>query len=161
MHGDTLIRMFGFNAEIVQNQMEDVSHAESLQPEPGSGHTLNWLLGHIISARTFPLRHVGAAPVWDLATRARYRNGSLPVSGDEAKVLPIDTLMEKFSQSQTRLVERLGAMSDPQLLEPSGYGENTIYDSLIYFHFHEAYHVGQLTLVAAHIGKTAAYLKLD
>lgn len=36
--------------------------------------------------------------------------------------------------------------------------KNTLAESLLYFHFHEAYHVGQLTMVAEALGKSAKYI---
>ena len=160
MDGHTILKCFEYNAEVILQQLETITHAESLLQPCDTTYSINWLLGHIISARTVPLQRVGAEPVWEESVRARYRNGSAPVQHDANGVLPLDTLIELFGQTQARLVNGLAPLSDEKLNMFSGYGGNTVADSLLYFHFHETYHVGQLTLVAASLGKPAAYLDL-
>jgi len=44
------------------------------------------------------------------------------------------------------------------LAQASGYQENTVAESLLYFHFHETYHAGQMTIIAELLGKRAKYL---
>ena len=112
----------------------------------GGGHSINWLLGHILSSRSFPLKLLGEAQVWAEASRARYRDGSSPIGAEGPGILPAQELMALFEVSQIRLVAGLGRTSAEQLGKPSGYAGNTVLDSLLYFHFHETYHVGQMTM---------------
>jgi uncharacterized damage-inducible protein DinB len=161
MNAQSLVKIYEYNAEVIQTQMDDITHKESLvQPVDGS-HSINWLLGHIISARSIPLQRVGAKQVWDETSRARYRNNSAPINKDEEHVLHIDDLVSLFNQTQNRLLAGLTAMTPDDLASPSGYGTNSIYESFQYFHFHEAYHTGQLTMVAAYLGRPTAYLDLS
>ena len=52
-------------------------------------------------------------------------------------------------------------MTDDHLRTHSGYGKNSIYESFLYFHFHETYHLGQLTMIAEYLGKPSAYITLN
>ena len=122
-------------------------------------HSINWLLGHILSSRSYPLNLLGEAQVWDEESRARYRDGSSPIGAAGPGVCASRELMALFEVSQNRLVAGLGRVPAERLGEPSGYAGNSVLDSLLYFHFHETYHVGQMTMVAELLGKPAKYLR--
>ena len=161
MNAQSLIQSFNYTADVIHNQLKDMTHEESLVQPIKNGHSINWLLGHIVSARTIPLQRVNAETVWSDDIRARYRNGSDPISNDESGVLHLSQLLSLFDQTQTRLVSGLQSMTDDQLRAHSGYGKNSIYESFLYFHFHETYHLGQMTMIAEHIGKPSAYITLN
>ncbi len=153
-----LLNCFEYTAETVRVQAGVVSHAESLVQPFDNSHSINWLLGHIVSARTTPLILVGAENVWSEACRARYRHGSSPISFQDETVLQFEKLVSLFNETQCRFQASLQSIDDGALLKPSGYGKNSVFDSLLYFHFHESYHVGQMTMIAEALGKPAAYL---
>jgi len=159
MASKPLIKSFAYTAEVIRQQVSEFSPSETLmQPFEGS-HSINWLLGHILSSRSFPLKLLGEAQVWDEESRARYRDGSSPVGAEGPGVMPVGKLMTLFEVSQDRLVAALGRMPAERLGEPSGYAGNSVLDSLLYFYFHETYHVGQMTMVAELLGKQAKYLR--
>ena len=117
--------------------MQDITHQESLIQIRDGGHCINWLLGHLISARTIPLQRVNAELVWSDDARARYRNGSAPIDADGQGVLRLEDLKTLFDMTHERLIIGLQATTDEQLRAHSGYGENTMFESFLYFHFHE------------------------
>ncbi|HRF94129.1 MAG TPA: hypothetical protein PLZ51_02995, partial [Aggregatilineales bacterium] len=78
MNAHALIKMLNYNAEVIHEQLQDISHEESLVQPIKNSHSINWLLGHLVSSRTIPLRRINAEPVWTEDQRARYRNGSAP-----------------------------------------------------------------------------------
>ena len=159
MNSEILIRSFEYTAEVISQQMAEITSLESLIQPIAGGHSTNWLLGHIVSSRSFPLKLAGESQVWDDKTRARYRDGSSPIGSDGPGVLPLDELVALFELSQRRLVAGLRNTDSQDLFQPSGYANNTVLDSLLYFHFHETYHVGQITIVAELLGKRAKYLR--
>jgi len=138
-------------------QLAGITHAESLKQPIPNGHSINWLLGHIVSSRSVPLERVKADSVWDEATRARYRHGSPPITQDAPDVLTLSDLTASFDLSHQRLTDGFASMIDAEFQSPSGYGNNTVIESLLYFHFHESYHVGQMTMIATALGYSAAY----
>ena len=160
MDGKALIKTFDYSAECINKQVRGISQRESLQQAIVDGHSINWLLGHIISSRSVPLKLAGASAIWSENSRSRYRNGSKPVGKSEASILQIDILLNHFNQSQRLIIGGLQNMNSAMLSQPSGYMNNTIFDSLLYFHFHETYHLGQMTMVAEHLGTSAAYIAL-
>lgn len=156
--GAFLAKGFEYTAEVIRKQVSEISPREALIQPYGESHSVNWLLGHIVSSRSTPLILLNQAQVWDEGTRARYRDGSEPIGAAAPDVLPIDRLMNLFEWSQSRLIAGINEMTDFQLMESSGYGQNTVLDSLLYFQFHETYHVGQMTLIAELLGRRAKYL---
>ena len=153
-----LLNCFEYTAETVRMQARVVDHAESLVQPFDNSHSINWLLGHIVSARTTPLILLGAENIWSDERRARYRHGSSPISFQDEATLQFEELVSLFNETQCRFQASLGSIDDGALLKPSGYGKNSVFDSLLYFHFHESYHVGQMTMIAEALGKPAAYL---
>ena len=153
-----VLNCFEYTAETVRVQAGFVGHAESLVQPFDNSHSINWLLGHIVSARTTPLILVGAENVWSEERRARYRHGSSPIGFQDETALQFEELVSLFNETQCRFQASLQSIDDGALLKPSGYGKNSVCDSLLYFHFHESYHVGQMTMIAEALGKRAAYL---
>ena len=160
MKNEALQRSYEYTAEVIRQQVSEITLRESLIQPIAGGHSINWLLGHIVSSRSFPLRLLGEAQVWDDETRERYRDGSNAIGADGPRVVPIDKLMTLFDTSQRRLIAGLGKTEEEAMNLRSGYGYNTVLDSLLYFHFHETYHVGQMTMVAEMLGKRAKYPRL-
>lgn len=153
-----LLKLFSYNAELIIKQSALLSHAESLLQLPFESNCFNWILGHIISSRTGPLLLVGEQPLWSDAQRARYRHGSSPILEDGPGVLDLSELRQAFSVTQTRLLNGLERMNYDAICQPSGYQENTVGDSLGYFHFHETHHIGQLLYLAQYAGKAGVWL---
>ncbi len=159
MKSKPLITGFEYTADIIRQQVSEFTPRETLiQPYAGS-HSINWLLGHILSSRSFPLKLLGEEQIWNEEARARYRDGSNPIGAEEPGVLPVYELMALFDACQNRLIAGLSRITGEQLANPSGFAENTVFDSLLYFHFHETYHVGQMTMIAELLGKRAKYLR--
>ena len=158
IHPQALIKLFAYNAELITKQGATLSHTDSLVQLPFEGNCFNWILGHIISSRSWALQLVGEQAVWTETQRARYRHGSPPIRADGPGVFDLTELLQAFQQSQTRLVNGLHRMSYEMMCQPSGYRENSIGDSLGYFQFHEAHHVGQLLYLAQCAGKAGVWL---
>ena len=98
MNAQSLIQSFNYTADVIHNQLKDITHEEGLVQPIKNGHSINWLLGHIISARSVPLQRVNAEAVWNEDARARYRNGSDPIGTDEALVLKLPQLLDLFDK---------------------------------------------------------------
>ena len=159
LHPNALLKLFNYNATLVRKQSALLTHADSLIVLPSSNQCYNWLLGHIVSARTFALHYLGQAHVWNSMERQRYRNESVgSFSAEDPPPFTLSQLLTAFEHTQQALEDGLHNSSYEALCQPSGYESNTIGDSLGYFHFHEAHHVGQLLYLAQHAGKHGVWL---
>ena len=92
--------------------MSEISPREALIQPFADCHSVNWLLGHIVSSRSTPLKLLNQAQVWDEETRARYRDRSEPINATASEVLPIKGLMTLFECSQSRLNAGLNEITD-------------------------------------------------
>lgn len=64
MNSVFFIKCFEYTAEIISQQVSAFTPNESLVQPYGGSHSINWLLGHILSSRSFPLKLLGEAQVW-------------------------------------------------------------------------------------------------
>jgi uncharacterized damage-inducible protein DinB len=103
------------------------------------------------------LQLVREEPVWSKAQRVRYRNGSSSITADGDGVFKLEGLLADYNESQVRLVRGLERMTYDDMCQPSGFSVNSVGDSLGYFHFHEAHHVGQILMLAQMAGKKGAW----
>ncbi len=161
MTGTEIANMYEFSYGAIKRNLDDVTNEESLVQPPGAGNCLNWVLGHIVTARNTVLKLAGAAPVVDEDVAAHYRRGSDPLQPD-SKVPDLGTLRGLLSDTQHRLVPALAAMSDDaltqsvpeQLRRPPLTG--SVAEALIRLHYHEGYHNGQIGLLRRLAGKEGA-----
>ena len=148
MDAQTLSMLFGTNAGAIRLNLDGVTHELSLVRPEAAGNCINWVVGHIIASRNQVLELVGAAPIWAEEESAPYGRGSPPLPvGDERE---LSELREVLDASQEVLIERLGEISDEELGEVVG--KKSRLEQLVFLHFHEAYHVGQLGLLRRLVG---------
>lgn len=150
-----MARTIKLNAGIIEAQLADLSHEESLiQPSEG-GNCLNWLLGHLVWNRGEALKLAGLPLTCDAAAYARYVRDSQPVrAGDDAGVLPLERLRADLVSTQAPLQEWLAAATPEQLdALPEGQ-KRTVGEQLSFALWHESLHVGQLEQYRRLSGRT-------
>ncbi len=158
IHPQAFIKMFGYNASLIHKQVARLQHIDSLKQPDNLPNSLNWLVGHIISARTRVLDLVNEAPVWTDDVRVRYRSGSESIREDGDGVLLFEQLLKDFDETQERLVKGLSSITLEELSQLSGFEDNTNADSMAYFYFHEVYHIGQIADVATALGNESMWV---
>lgn len=117
-----------------------VSREDALRVPGEQGNTINWMIGHILAYRSRLLESLGAEPLWDSPEVRRYA-GEDGGRWTDDRALPLERLRADLATSQ----ERLSARLFPPL-------EGSVANDLPFFHFHEAYHVGQIGLVRRCLG---------
>jgi len=112
---------------------------------PSGGNSAHWLLGHVTATRRAMLRSVGEtlprAP-WE----ARFAMGSK--RGDDAGSPAPAELKAEFEELGGRLAKRLASMTAEEAAKPAPQaapdGSRDADGALHFYHFHEAYHLGQI-----------------
>jgi hypothetical protein len=152
MTGNDLAKMFEFSYAAVSRNLDGVSQAESLViPQPCGGNCLNWVFGHVVTARNTILKLVGEGPAMAGDKLGVYQRGSAP--SDATEYLDLATLRGFYDDSQRTLVPALSAISEQGLAEmvPEAFRKppltGSIGDALIRLHYHEGYHNGQIGLL--------------
>ncbi len=157
---DAFKAQLNFVAYSVQQNLEGVTHEDSLKSAGEGGNCINWVLGHILNTRGLMLRLIGGEPKSCEGLEELYGRFTKPIgAGDDCASL--DALLEAMAASQEAMLERLATVDDagleamvPQLFdaekqEPAGVQFATLL-------FHESYHAGQLGVIRRNVGLAAA-----
>jgi len=151
----TLARMYSLTAFCVKSNAEGVSHEESLRPPAGGGASFNWIAGHVLASRNPLLGLVGRPPAFP-ESKGYGRGESI----EPADARPLEEILARFDASQEALLAGLASLPAARLAEPIAFrlpgGLKTVGEALAFFHFHEAYHTGQLGLLRRILGKPGA-----
>jgi len=160
MHAKTLAYQLELSDRLVEMNVGDVSHEESLVTPPEGGSCLNQVLGHMTRTRNMALGSMGQKSPYPMEDFDPYddRTG-VPFSPEKA--LPFDELKRRFKAMQEPLVRAITGMP-PEVLASkpprpmTGEPNETVGSNLATFVFHECYHVGQTGVLRRVAGKPGA-----
>lgn len=139
------------NYEALFRNLEGITHEESLvQPVP-AGNTINWILGHILATRNRVHQLIGLEAAWspDLAQRYTGLDGA---GWSVTTAVDLRTIAGELARSQQQVMAAFDDMSSAILTRRANDGR-TLAEVLGFFHFHEAYHTGQIALVRRIVGR--------
>lgn len=149
-----------FNSFVITKNLDGISQEDSLIAPEGGGSCVNWVAGHILSARNGALRLLGEETIGSEEELAPYKRGASPISADTA--LPIERIVNDLAEAGTRIAAGLERVTEESLAKQTpfevipGGGEMTVGQSLVGLEFHEAYHAGQLGILRRVAGKPGA-----
>jgi hypothetical protein len=148
----SIIDDYAFHNLLIHNFVDGLTHEESLLQLPFEHNCMNWILGHIVTNRSHTLETVGAGHTWGEQARLLYHTGTPPVTPGSLS-LRFEKLIQYLDESVALLTSALEVMGEAQFDElHSNYrGEKPRYTHLTSFHWHEAFHVGQLEILKAFI----------
>jgi hypothetical protein len=153
---DDFSKMLSGEAEIVRQQTNGLSQADSLlQPQPG-GNCLNWVMGHLVENLVEILKVVQAELPPDLPDLSRYLINSEPIRGEEDGVFPLEVLIETYNQLTEMITRRLSVLDEEYFDQEVDFWQGKArrgYIAFFYF-FHNTYHIGQLEQLRNLAGKT-------
>jgi hypothetical protein len=137
--------IFRRNQWVINQQIEGLTHDDSLMQLPFRGNCLNWVVGHILESRNELLEKLGEATFMTPEQAEPYGRGSDPITGNGPHVLHMDSLQAMMAASLDSLVECLNAMPAEMLDTVVNEEHGTLLiDRIEFFNWHESYHVGQL-----------------
>jgi uncharacterized damage-inducible protein DinB len=146
-----LSRLFEMNYEALFRNLEGITHEESLvQPVP-AGNTINWILGHILATRNRLHQLLGLEEAWSSDIAHRY-TGLDGAGWTPASAVDLRTIAAELARSQQQVMAAFDDMSVQTLTRRANDGR-TLAEVLGFFHFHEAYHTGQIALVRRIVGR--------
>ncbi len=153
MNPQSVLTMFQRSGRVMLMNLDGLTPANAFWTPAPNVNSINWLLGHCISARTSGTRILGQSPVWEDAIRARYRGGSEPITGDGDGVLDLMRLLFDFAESQRRLEAGLTTATSEDLAAPSEFEQfGSVGDYLLYVQTHEMNHAGHIMVVRELLG---------
>jgi len=155
-----LTKLYEFTYLSMSRNLEGLTHEESLISGQPAGNSINWVLGHVVSTRSFILKLAGVDHTSD-EKLGRYVRGSEPLGGGET-ALDLAELRGMLDNSQQQLLPALREISQATLDSPVPESMRfpaavaTIGDALARLAAHESYHNGQLGLLRRMVGKAGA-----
>jgi uncharacterized damage-inducible protein DinB len=162
MSPETFLHQLQLCSIVVNANVGEITHEESLRQPAPAGNCVNWVLGHIVATRSQFLRGLGGEPVWGEADCKRYDRHGPPIkSASEAK--PLKEIWQAYDVSQERIRQTVSGLTPQQLAEkapfsPSNRPDETVGSLLAVFAFHDAYHTGQTGVLRRIAGKPPADL---
>lgn len=151
-------RLLEIENNLVKQQTQGLTTADTLiQPQP-SGNCMNWVLGHTLDSQIGLLEFLGGHSPVERKVVERYRRESEPLRELEPGVLSLEELLAHHDAVCQALIARLGEIDDAELRREIRRGEHTMTVSwrVLFAHFHYTYHLGQLELLrqaAGHVDK--------
>jgi uncharacterized damage-inducible protein DinB len=151
-----LIVQVTFHQFALHRNIDGISQEQSMGSPDAGGNCLNWVLGHILTARNAWLGLVGEEPVWKDPASSLYQRGSAPLT-DAAAAVPFTELVAAFDAAQQPLLAGLARLTPERLAEPAPFSprkdpNETIASLVASLAFHEAYHIGQTGILRRVIG---------
>lgn len=136
-----LIQQLETNFMLVNKNITDITHEDSLRFPQDASNPMNWILGHLVFSRNILLCMLGERPLWDNFT-AYDRGYNAKDTKDQFK--NFEQLQLLFGESQKRLSRVLG---DFDTLPEDVQKDVSI------LALHEIYHCGQLGYMRRLLGK--------
>ncbi len=90
---------------VVNLNLGEVSHEESLTTAPNGGNSVNWLLGHMIEVRDGMRKALGLEPIADEVMINLYKRGTENITADKA--FKLEDLLEKYNRGSDEMIKRL------------------------------------------------------
>ena len=156
---DTVIPQFEFVKWAVHQNLEGLSHEDSLVTPDAGGNSTNWVVGHLVNAYDNLLKALGEDPICDPEQMTPYKRGCDPM--DPASARQLDDLMADFDRGHDRVVAKVATLSNDDLstptpVSPTNNPNETIGSLIGVFAFHQAYHAGQSGVLRRVTGRPGA-----
>ncbi len=153
VNSELLIQQYQRDIWVIEQQVNGLSHQDSLLQLPFRSNCFNWVLGHIVVHRDKALQALGANPIFNNNQTQIYDRGSDPIL-DQVSAVPLEILLKALKDSQKTLLAELADMPDKHLAALwDQENEISIGERLIFLQWHEAYHIGQLEILRQLAGK--------
>lgn len=135
---------YGRTYWIINQQTAGLTHEDSVIQPAFRGNCMNWVLGHILESRERVLTLLNQKTLLSEDEAAYYKRGSEPVTNG-TDCVSFERLLEMLEESQARITAGLEALGDDGLATVVDEEKNeTVDDRIVFSHWHETYHVGQL-----------------
>lgn len=157
-----LVRQFELGTRLYCNVLDNVSEEDASVRIHDTSNHLKWIAGHLLTIRNRNAIRIGAA-VQPFVHADKYAvNGMPPPNAralDVAIAYPsIGEIRDEWSACSGPFVAAVDALSDEQLRTEASFstpiGGKTTLENLAFMAYHEAFHIGQMSIIRKSIGLT-------
>ncbi len=146
------LKLTDFIMSLVTNDLDDATARR--QARDGEGASIAWIIGHLCHYR-YELMKLLGHDVPSPFARTFGKEGAT----DGADYPSVEELRASWMTISKKVAQVLGSATDEQLTAPMGepsspHGEKSILDTIVFYTWHESYHMGQLGTLRAQFGLT-------
>jgi len=111
----TFIRQLRSNYNVLIQQLDGLTHEDTLLQLPFRGNSLNWVLGHIVAHRNYMLIALGKPSLWTDAENTMYDTDSEPITGLDSPHIHLDRLLADLHTTQEQLLETVESAANSEI----------------------------------------------
>jgi hypothetical protein len=148
----TYADLYHMNFRAIRALFRDVSEEEARRRPDGRRNPMHWMLGHVTSYRAELLALLGETPRRGEGLKAIFGKD---VRSEESSWPPVADLLAQLADLEEQLFACLRRMGDRAFEKKVDVPTGVAMPAVVFLHFHESYHVGQLGYVRTWIGKPA------
>ncbi|MDF1543562.1 MAG: DinB family protein [bacterium] len=141
----------------VARSLAEVSEEDFVRRMGENSNSLQWVMGHLISSRSFMLQQLGLdEPIY---CEGLFRRGQ---AAQESSNYPSkEKMLSDWDDISKRLLDAIESADEETLTGKAEYTypieDETVYGGTVFLGFHEAYHIGQIAYIQKMLGmKTLA-----
>lgn len=146
MNNSETVWVFQFNKMVLNTNLKDITHAESLVSPASGGNSINWTVGHILVSRDDIREMIGLKRLYDGKEFEVYKRGSDELKPADA--VDLNVLFSGFNDTHKEIEDKIS--------ETDYSDKQKDLRNLTFLAFHEAYHVGQTGILRRIAGKEGA-----
>ena len=154
------LRFTDFIMDLVTGDMKNEDAVKRARGDEGA--SISWVVGHLIHYRYLIINLLGAEKETPFAEKFGNAGAS-----DGSDYPDISELRRSWKEASEEAIGVVAAATDEQLTNPLGgpdspHGEKTALDTLVFYMWHESYHMGQLGTIRANLGyKPTAQMAIE
>ncbi len=151
---------FDLHTRLYANVLEGITNMDADERKHEAINNMKWIAGHLLNTRVASIsRMVGGEPFTGYTDQFGRGNGYDP----KATYPALDELVSQWKQRSGEISERLGHMSVDALAGAAPFAapvsDDTLKGTLSFLISHEAYHIGQLSILRKMAGSPAMEYK--
>ena len=145
--GLEMVGEFARNTRVLKRNLEGIDRDRALVRMSGGGNSINWLVGHLLRSRLDMLEQLGR-DISELRDRLDPYRRARDEGYQDSELLALDELISLWDRAGEQLAEELPDArmeSDDERFETLG-------KAILFYSFHEAYHIGQTGILRRAVG---------
>ncbi|MFI5136038.1 MAG: hypothetical protein ACHQD9_09315 [Chitinophagales bacterium] len=142
MINELILYYFQINHRVTHQNIDSITHEESLVFGLKGGSCINRVLGHMTVTRDKALELLKTERCCPTEMYEKYKRGSVEITAETA--MNFHEIISFFNQSQSALEKTIASFNFTDL---------DFTKKIEFFAFHEGYHVGQLGIMRRFVGK--------
>jgi uncharacterized damage-inducible protein DinB len=149
--GRTLAGIFGMTDFMIPMVLDDLTDEQAFaRPRGEGGPSIAWTVGHLLHYRVFMLNRFGQSR--DNPFEAKFGNVAATDGSDYPSLAE---LRRTWDEVEDEFVAAVSALSEAELdaqLQEGWHAEQTLRDQVVFFAWHEGYHLGALGQIRKALG---------